>query len=96
MFPTNGLATGTIAAIAVNAIAAAVDPVPSMDASTESILHHEDGTPLAIGTAGSPATVAAPVRRLFQTDSIGLRAIFNVSWGLRTTGAVAWLTGITW
>jgi HK97 family phage major capsid protein/HK97 family phage prohead protease len=33
---------------------------PRFDVSDQAVLHMEDTTPLAIGTAGSPATVAAP------------------------------------
>jgi hypothetical protein len=43
---------------------------PRFDVSDQATLHLEDTTPLAIGTAGAPATVAAPVRSLFQTDSM--------------------------
>ena len=32
-------------------------------------LHMEDTTPLAIGTVGSPNTVAAPTRSFWQTDA---------------------------
>jgi hypothetical protein len=93
---SGALATGTLMAVAANAIAVAVDPVPSIDASTEGVLHYEDGTPLQIGTAGSPNTIAAPSRSLYQTDVIGLRVFLNVSWGLRASGAVAWVTSVTW
>jgi hypothetical protein len=56
----------------------------------------EDTTPLAIGTAGTPATVAAPARSLFQTDSIALRMIMDVNWTLRRSGVVAWTSSVTW
>jgi hypothetical protein len=37
---------------------------PRFDVSDQATLHMEDTTPLAIGTAGSPNTVAAPVRSI--------------------------------
>jgi HK97 family phage major capsid protein/HK97 family phage prohead protease len=64
--------------------------------SDQATLHMEDTTPLAIGTPGAPPTVAAPVRSMFQTDSIALRMILPMNWIMRRTGLVGWLTGVTW
>jgi HK97 family phage major capsid protein len=69
---------------------------PSFVVSDQAVLHMEDTTPLAIGTTGSPATVAAPARSLFQTDSLALRMIMQVNWTLRRTGTLAWTQSITW
>ena len=68
---------------------------PRFDVSDNATLHFEDTTPLAIGTAGSPATVAAPVRSLWQTDSMAIRMIMDVNWGLRRA-ALAWTQAVTW
>jgi HK97 family phage prohead protease/HK97 family phage major capsid protein len=70
--------------------------VPVFSVSDQASLHLDDTTPLAIGTAGSPNSVAAPVRSLFQTDSIGLRMTMLCNWGLRRTGTVAYVTSVTW
>jgi HK97 family phage major capsid protein/HK97 family phage prohead protease len=64
--------------------------------SDQATLHMEDTTPLAIGTPGTPPVVAAPVRSMFQTDSIALRMILPMNWIMRRTGLVGWLTGVTW
>lgn len=69
---------------------------PRFEVSDQATLHMEDTTPLAIGTPGSPPTVAAPARSLFQTDSLGLRMILPMNWALRRTGTVAWVAGVTW
>jgi HK97 family phage major capsid protein/HK97 family phage prohead protease len=69
---------------------------PRFDVSDQATLHMEDTTPLAIGTAGSPNTVAAPVRSLYQTDSMALRMIMDVNWGMRRAGVVAWTQSVTW
>jgi HK97 family phage prohead protease/HK97 family phage major capsid protein len=69
---------------------------PRFEISDQATLHMEDTTPLAIGTAGTPATVAAPVRSLFQTDSMALRLILPMNWVLRRTGVVSWVAGVTW
>jgi hypothetical protein len=47
---------------------------PRFEISDQATLHMEDTTPLAIASAGAPATVAAPARSLFQTDSMASAA----------------------
>jgi HK97 family phage prohead protease len=69
---------------------------PRFDVSNQATLHMEDTTPLAIGTVGSPNTVAAPTRSLYQTDSIGVRMLLDLNWGLRRTGIIAWTQTMTW
>lgn len=69
---------------------------PRFDVNDSATLHLDDTTPLAIGTAGSPNTVAAPVRNLFQTDCIALRMVMPINWALRRTGTLAWTSSVTW
>jgi hypothetical protein len=69
---------------------------PMFTVSAEATLHMEDTTPLAIGTVGSPATVAAPVRSTFQTDCIALRMIMPLNWSLLRVGTLAWTQSVTW
>ena len=72
---------------------------PRFDVSDQATLHFEDTTPLQIGTTGSPNTVAAPTRSMFQTDSLALRMILPMNWALRRASpanCVAWVTGVTW
>jgi hypothetical protein len=69
---------------------------PRFDVSDQATIHMEDTTPLAISTTGSPNVVAAPVRSLWQTDTIGVRMLMDINWGLRRTGVVAWTQTMTW
>jgi HK97 family phage major capsid protein/HK97 family phage prohead protease len=69
---------------------------PRFDMSDQATLHMEDTTPLAIGTTGTPNVVAAPVRSLFQTDTLALRMILDMNWALRRSGTVAWTQSVTW
>lgn len=69
---------------------------PRFDVSDQATLHFEDTTPLQIGTAGSPNTVAAPTRSMFQTDSLALRMILPMNWAMRRTGVIAWTQSVTW
>jgi HK97 family phage prohead protease/HK97 family phage major capsid protein len=69
---------------------------PRFDVSDQAVLHMEDTTPLAIGTVGSPNVVAAPTRSLWQTDTIGVRMLLDLNWGMRRTGVIAWTQTMTW
>jgi HK97 family phage prohead protease/HK97 family phage major capsid protein len=70
---------------------------PRFDVSDQATLHLEDTTPLAIasGTQGS-GVLAVPTRSLYQTDSMALRMIMDVNWGMRRTGVIAWTQSVTW
>jgi hypothetical protein len=96
VFATSGLAAGTVMALAVNALAVAADPAPRFSVSKVTALHMEDTTPLAIGTAGAPPTVAAPTRSLWQTDTMAIKLTFDCDWAMRSATGVSWCTGITW
>jgi len=72
-----------------------VDTSPDLAASQEAALHYADD-PAAIGTAGSPPTVAAPTRSLFQTDCIAFRMLAELAFGSRRAGAVAFVDGVGW
>lgn len=69
---------------------------PRFDVSDQATIHMEDTTPLAISTPGAPNVVAAPVRSLWQTDSLGIRMILPMNWALRRAGVVAWTQPISW
>jgi hypothetical protein len=44
----------------------------------------------------TPATVAAPTRSLFQTNSVAVKNIWEISWAKLRTHAVQQLTGVAW
>lgn len=69
---------------------------PVIDMSNQATLHMEDTSPQPIGTVGTPNVVAAPTRSLFQTDSLGLRLVWDISWAVRRAGAVQFRTGVAW
>ena len=69
---------------------------PRFDVSDQATLHMEDSAPLAISATGTPNTVAAPIRSMFQTDSLALRMILPMNWTLRRTGVLAWTQSVTW
>lgn len=63
--------------------------------SDQATLHMEDTAPMDL-VSGSPGTVASPQRSLFQTDSLALRMILPMNWGLRRAGMIAWVQNVTW
>jgi HK97 family phage prohead protease len=70
---------------------------PRFDVNDQATLHMEDTTPLQIVTGVQGAgVVAAPTRSLWQTDSIGIRMLWDLNWGMRRTGVVAWTQTMTW
>ena len=96
IFATSALAPGVVVAVATNAVASALDPEPTIETGSEGTVVMQDTSPAAISTVGTPNAVAAPVRSLFQTDTLSLRLRFGVAWGLRNAGGLAWLSGVSW
>jgi hypothetical protein len=93
---SGGLAAGIVMCVALPALVSAIDPAVRFEVSKEATIHAEDSSPLAIGTPGSPNTVAAPVRSLWQTDCISWKVLLSISWGLRAANAVSWTSSVTW
>jgi HK97 family phage major capsid protein len=90
------VAAGRVIAVDADWFATATGDVPRFLVSDQATLHMEDTTPLAIGTVGSPNTVAAPTRSLYQTDSIGIRLSVHVTWAMVRTDMVQTIAAVTW
>jgi hypothetical protein len=90
------VAAGRVIAVDADWFATATGDAPRFAVSDQATLHEEDTTPLALGTAGSPNTVAAPMRSLFQTDSIAIRLSLYVTWAMVRTGMVQTIAAVTW
>lgn len=86
---------GTVVFMDAADYVSATDDTPKFDVSDSATLHMEDTTPLNIGTAGSPATVAAPSQSMFQTDCIALRMVLPMDWLMRRA-SLAWVAAVTW
>jgi hypothetical protein len=98
---SSGVPAKTVICLAPNALCSATDPAPRLEAGRDWAGHFEDATPQDI-TGGSPSP-AAPVRSMFQTDSVGVRLTMFVSWALRAagsksggSGALAFVPGVAW
>jgi HK97 family phage major capsid protein len=77
------------------ALAFASEVAPIFETSDQTVLHMEDTTPLAIGTAGTPNTVAAPAQSMFQTDSMAIKMIVGLDWRIKRQAGVQVLTATT-
>lgn len=97
---SSGLADGVVVALGttnVLAVAGGSDP-PRIQVSNETTLMFDDSAPAAISTAGTPPTISAPVKSLYQQDLIALRLTCDITWAWRAAASscCAWVTGITW
>lgn len=90
---TVGIVVGTpavgndVLVVAAQALVSAFGLEPEIEAANAAALHMSD-TPLAVGTA-------APAKSMFQTDSVALKVRWPMTWALRDSRGVAWLTP-TW
>ncbi|MDE5461155.1 hypothetical protein [Bradyrhizobium sp. CSS354] len=88
------LAAGTIIAIAPDGFVVAGEGVPVIETSKSTVLHMAEPAE-QIATPGAPATIAAPVVSMFQTDSFALKCIARLTWSA-APGAVAWIDSVAW
>ena len=87
----------TVIAVDAADFATATGDMPKYSVSDQATIHEEDTTPLPLATgAQGSAVVASPIRSLWQTDSIGVRMVLDVSWAMRRAGMVAVAEGVTW
>jgi hypothetical protein len=87
------LSAKTVIAVAANGVVSAVEGAPEISASSEAEFHRESNPQDIVGSGG---IVATPVGSLFQTDSVALRLRWPISWSLRASNALAWMTGVNW
>ena len=90
---SSSLAARTVIMVAVNAVVSAVEGAPIIDASSVSEIHRET---LPLEIVSTPGVVATPVSSIYQTDETGLRLRWPLSWALRDTRGVAWMTSVNW
>jgi hypothetical protein len=87
------LPAGTVIAIVPSAIAAVMEPVPQLDASTQASWHRETNPQPIVNDSG---VIATPVASSFQTDTVTLRMRWPLSWSRRANDAIAFCTGVKW
>lgn len=86
---------GRLVAIRSADFATALGDMPEFEMSNQATIHMEDTSPAEIVSATGPAT-ANPVRSFWQTDSMGVRMVMDVSWKMARTGMVSWIDGTSY
>lgn len=94
VWPAIGMPEGRVVAIDPGAFVFASGDV-DIQASANAALHM-DSAPGHLSTAGTPNTIAAPVRSMYQHDLIALRVILDISFAMRAAGMVAYIQGASW
>jgi hypothetical protein len=95
IFSSGQVASTTVIAVALNALVAATGTDIRIDVGKEMTLHFENA-PTQQLVEGGAFQAGASVRSLWQTDSIGIKLVLPVSWGLRDAAGIAVVTGINW
>lgn len=85
---------GRLIALRNSDFATALGDAPEFDISEQATVHMEDVAPLEIVSAAG--TVADPTRSFFQTATIGVRMLMDVSWKMRRAGMVQWVDTTSW
>jgi hypothetical protein len=93
---TPALASGTVVAIEVGAIASGYSGLPEIETSAQATVHWESETPASISEVGEPNPISAPVRSAWQQNHLLLRLILRCAWTTRAPGMVQYVTGTTW
>jgi hypothetical protein len=93
LLTSTALADGEVICVVPSAIAAVLEPVPRIDASTQTSVHMETNAQPIVKDDG---TIATPVASTFQTDTVSLRMRWPLSWSRRANDAVAFSTGVKW
>jgi HK97 family phage prohead protease len=86
---------GRLIALRNSDFATALGDAPEFDISEQATVHMEDTNPLEI-VSGTGPTTADPVRSFFQTATVGVRMLMDVSWKMRRAGMVHWVDGTSW
>lgn len=76
--------------------ATATGDTPQFSVSDQAVLHMEDTSPAALSTVATPNTVAAPIRSLWQTDTMAIRMILDINWIKRRSGIFQWTDTMAW
>jgi hypothetical protein len=94
--PSMTVPGGTIVGVVPEGVGTGFSGTPEIETSRIATAHFDDTTPLAIGTAGAPPTVAAPTRSFFQSDLLGIKLRLKTAWSVLQPGSVQVITGATW
>lgn len=81
---------GRLIAIRNSDFYTAAGDAPEFDINESATVHMEDTTPLEI-VSGTGPTTADPVRSFYQTATVGVRMLMDVSWVMGRPSMVQWI-----
>lgn len=79
---------GRLIALRTSDFYTAIGDAPEFDINETATVHMEDTTPLPLHDGSTPAD---PVRSFFQTATVGVRMLMDVSWVMGRPGMVRWI-----
>ncbi|MHC2412887.1 hypothetical protein ACVJGC_005478 [Bradyrhizobium diazoefficiens] len=85
---------GKLVAVASNALASLISPVPKFTATDQGTIHLNTA-PLPLTSTGTPVIMNYPILGLFQHDMIALRTQIEIDWAVRSTEGIAFIESIT-
>jgi hypothetical protein len=91
---SGALAANTVVAVAPDALASATGQGIQIQVRADVQMHMENTSPTDIVSGGNPAS--GNVASGFQSDFVAVRTILDVAWAPRVSGAVAYVTNVTW
>jgi len=86
---------GRLIAIRNSDFYTATGDMPEFDINETATVHMEDTTPLEI-VSGTGPTTADPVRSFYQTATIGVRMLMDISWIMGRPSMVQWIDGTSY
>lgn len=86
---------GRLIAIRNSDFYTAIGDAPEFDINETATVHMEDTTPLEI-VSGTGPTTADPVRSFYQTATVGVRMLLDVSWVMGRPSMVNWIDTTSW
>lgn len=86
---------GRLIAIRNSDFYTATGDAPEFDINESATVHMEDTTPLEI-VSGTGPTTADPVRSFYQTATVGVRMLMDVSWVMGRPSMVQWIDGTSY
>lgn len=84
---------GRLIAIRNSDFYTATGDAPEFDINETATVHMEDTTPLALHDGSTPAD---PVRSFYQTATVGVRMLMDVSWVMGRPSMVNWIDGTSY
>lgn len=93
---STSVTAGTVIAIDTADFVTGTGDAPMFEASDQATIHMESSPEPLSAVAGPPNTVAAPIRSMFQTNSVALKMTMDVTWAMRRAGMVQKIASVTW